>query len=61
MSLINCEINLSLTWSDNCDLTDIITQADNPNVNLAVPAINSPTNATVKTKDAKLYVLDIIL
>ena len=45
MSLINCEINLVLTWYENCVLTDIITQAANPNADLAIPAIT----------DTKLY------
>ena len=36
MPLINCEISLTLTWSENCVLTDIKTQTaaaaqgDNP-------------------------------
>ena len=52
MPLINCEINLILTWSENCVLTDLITRnAEGDN-----PAINVPTNATFKIKDTKLYV-----
>ena len=41
MSFINCEVSLTLTWSENCVLTDITTQTaralqgDNP----ARPAI----------------------
>ena len=34
MPLINCEVSLTLTWSENCALTDIATQAEknaNPN------------------------------
>ena len=56
--LINCEINLSFTWSKNCVLTDITTQAavsaqeDDP----ATPEINAPTDATFKIVDKKLYV-----
>ena len=44
MPLINCEVSLTLTWSENCVLNDITTQAtraaqrDNP----ARPAIKSP-------------------
>ena len=56
MPLINCEINLILRWSENFDLTDIITQAANSNADPSVPAINVPTTATLKIKDAKLYV-----
>ena len=58
MPLINCEINLNLTWSENYTLTDIKIQAvvpaqrDNP----AIPAINAPTNVTIKITHAKLYV-----
>ena len=58
MPLINCEVPLTLTWSENCVLTDITTQTaraaqgDNP----ARPAINAPTNATFQIKDTKLYV-----
>ena len=56
MPLINCEINLILIWYENCILTDIITQAANPNVDPAITAINAPTNATFKITDTKLYV-----
>ena len=53
MSLINCEVSLTLTWSESCVLTDITTQSaraaqgDNP----ARPAINAPTNATWETQN----------
>ena len=63
MPLINCEVSLTLTWSENCILTDITTreasaaQGNNP----AIPAINAPRNATFKTKDIKLYVLVVTL
>ena len=53
MPLINCEINLILTWSENCVLTDFITQAYNSNADPAIPVINAPTNATFKI--TKLY------
>ena len=58
MSLINCEVFLTLTWSENCVSTDIATQTataaqgDNP----ARPAINIQTNATFQITDTKLYV-----
>ena len=58
MPLINCEVSLALTWSENCVLTDITTQTaradqgDNP----ARLAIDAPTNATFKITDTKLYV-----
>ena len=56
MPLINCEISLTLTWSEKCALTDITTKAataaqwDNP----ARPAINAPS--TFKITDTKFYV-----
>ena len=56
MPLINCEINLILRRSENFGLTDIITQAANSNADPSIPAINVPTTATLKIKDAKLYV-----
>ena len=46
--LISCEVSLTLTWSKNCVLTDIITQAANPNADPGRPAINAPINATFK-------------
>ena len=62
MPLINCEINLILTWSEKCVLTDITTQAArdaNPNADPPVETkerIDAPTNATFQIKDTKLYV-----
>ena len=56
--LINCEVSLTLTWSENCVLTDITTQTaraaqgDNP----ARERIDAPTNAIFKITDTKLYV-----
>ena len=57
MPLINSEVSLALTWSENCVLTDITTQTakaqgDNP----ARPATHVPTSATFKITDTKLYV-----
>ena len=63
MLLINCEVSLTLTWSDNCVLTDITShtaraaQGDNP----AWPAINAPPNVTFEITDTKLYVPVITL
>ena len=56
MPLINCEINLILTWSENCVLTSKATRNANPDVNPAITAVNNPTNATFKITDTKLYV-----
>ena len=55
--LINCEISLDLSWSENCVITGLekrlvtAAQGDNPAV-----YDDSPTNATFKIKDTKLYV-----
>ena len=63
MPLINCEVSLTLTWSENCVLTDITTQTaraaqqDNP----ARPEINAPTNETFKITDTKLYLPTVTL
>ena len=49
---------MTLTWSENCVLTDIKTQnpgaaqKDNP----ARPEINAPTKATFQIEDTRLYV-----
>ena len=57
--LINCELNLILTWSENCILKDncIFTQAAVPAQadNRARLALNAPTNATFKITDTKLF------
>ena len=58
MPLTNCEINLILTWSENCVLISkaareaVSAQWGNP----AVTSVNNPTNVTFKTTDAKLHV-----
>ena len=63
MPLINCEVFLTLTWSENCVLTDITAQAsrvaqgDNP----ARPGIYAPTGATFQITDTKLYVPSVTL
>ena len=57
MPLINCEVSLTLTWSENCVLTDITTQTarapqgDNP----VRPAICAPASAKLTITDTKLY------
>ena len=58
MPLINCEINLILTWSENCVLTSKATRDAVPaqGGNPAVAAIDNPTNATFKITDTKLHV-----
>ena len=56
--MINCEVSLTLAWSENCVLNDITTQTAKATqgVNPARPAINAPTNATFQIADTKLYV-----
>ena len=58
MPLINCQINLILTWSKNCVLTSKVTRDDIPaqGGNPAITRVNNPTNATFKITDTKLYV-----
>ena len=58
MPLINCEINLILTWSKKCVLTSKATRDAVPaqGGNPAVTRVNNPTNATFKITDTKLYV-----
>ena len=62
MPLINCEVSFTLTWSENCVLTDITTQAarnTNPNAVPPVEArekIDSPAKTTYQITDTKLYV-----
>ena len=59
MHLINCEVSMTLTWSQHRVLTRITTQAavaaqgNNP----ARPAINVPTNAAFKTTENCMYQL----
>ena len=52
--LINCEIELILTWSKNCDLADLkMRTAGNNN---GPPAIVAPTRSELQITDTKLYV-----
>ena len=63
MPLINCEINLILTWSENCVLTSKATRDAVPaqGGNPAVAAVNNPANATIKITEVKLYVTIVTL
>ena len=64
MSLINCEIELILTWSKNCVVLSnakgnaiAATELTAANVSNVEAAVNvSATNATFKKTDIKLYV-----
>ena len=42
--LINCEIDLILTWSENCVIISKATRDADP----AVATVNNPINATIK-------------
>ena len=55
MPLINCEINLILTWTENCVLTSKATRDANLDVNPAIAAVNNLTNVTFKITVTKLY------
>ena len=55
-AIINCELNLILTWSKNCVVTDERTQDADTNANPPVPEIRAPTGAEFEITDIKLYV-----
>ena len=52
MTLINCELSLTLTWSENC----VITSLEKRITIINTRRHTSPTNATFKITDTKLYV-----
>ena len=54
--LINCEVELILTWFKNCALIDKLTRDADYNKNLVVRKIDNPENAIFQTTDTKLYV-----
>ena len=54
--LINCEVELILTWLKNCVLIDKLTRDANYNNNLVVRKIDNPENAIFQITDTKLYV-----
>ena len=53
--MINCQVELILTWSKNCVLSDMTVNA------AASPAIVASSGATFKITDTKLYVPVITL
>ena len=55
ITLINCEINLILTWSENCVITGKVTRDADPDEDPAVAEFNNPTGAAFKITDTKLY------
>ena len=52
MPLINCEVSLILTWSEECVITSIEKKA----ITTTTRRDTSPTSATFKITDRKLYV-----
>ena len=52
--LINCEVELILTWSNNCVLADMTVRVAGNNND--PPAIVAPTGLEFKITDTKLYV-----
>ena len=42
--VINCEVSLTLTWSENCVLTSKVTRDVDPDADRAVAGINHPKN-----------------
>ena len=61
--LINCKVNLILTCSKNCVLTDIKIQDVAPEQEDNQPrlAINAPTGVTFDISDARLYISIVTL
>ena len=59
--LINCEVELILTWFESCVLIDISTREVNYGANPVVYEIDNPENATFKITDIKLFVPFVIL
>ena len=56
MPLINCEIQLILTWCKNCVLIDKSKRETNHGVNPVVYEIDNQKNVTFQITDTKLYV-----
>ena len=54
VTLINCEIDLILSWSKNCVLADMTARAAGNNDDL--PVIVAPIELEFQIKDTKLYV-----
>ena len=54
--LINCEVELILTWFKNCVLIDKSTRESDYNADPNVHEVNNPEDATFKITDVKLFV-----
>ena len=58
--LINCEVELILTWFKNCVLRDKSAREANYGANPNVYEIDHPKNAVFKITDTKLYVPGVV-
>ena len=59
--LNNCEIELILTWFENCVLISKATREADYDADPIVYEINNPANRTFQITDTKLYVLVVTL
>ena len=59
--LINCEINLILTWREKCVIASKATRDAEPDADPAVAAVYNPINKTFKIAGTKLYVAVVTL
>ena len=59
--LINCEVELILTWFKNCVLISKATREADYNANHVVRKIDNPENVTFQITDTKLYVRVVTL
>ena len=54
--LINCEVELILTWFENCVLIDKLTRKTDYDSDPDVYEINNPENTIFQKTDTKLYI-----
>ena len=59
--LINCEVELILTWFKNCVLIDKLTREANYNIDPNVYEIDNPGDVIFQITDTKLYVTVVTL
>ena len=56
MPSVNCEVSLTLPWSEKCVITSKARKEADPDAHPSVDEIDNPTNATFKITGTKLYV-----
>ena len=61
LPLINCEINLILTWRENCVIASKATRYAEPDADPAVAAVYNPINKIFKIAGTKLHVAVVTL